>query len=186
MAFFLFFILIVIQRLIELVIAKRNERFMKEKGALEFGKSHYPVIVIIHSMFFISFLIEVVYFEKDLSPIWPLLLMMFLLTQAGRLWALFSLGIYWNTKILVLPNASIIKRGPYRVMKHPNYFIVSLEFLIIPLLFQAYVTAVIFTILNAFILAIRIPTEERALKLLTPYEQAFEPTASNEKDLEKV
>ena len=186
MVFYLFFVLIVFQRLIELVIAKRNERFMKEKGALEFGKGHYPLIFIIHSLFFVSFLFEVVYYKQELSPLWLCFLFLFLLTQVGRIWALLSLGVYWNTKILVLPNAPTIKKGPYRILKHPNYLIVSLEFLIIPVLFQAYITATIFSVLNAIILAIRIPTEEKALKTWMNDEQAYRIASSSEKDVEKV
>ncbi len=186
MAFYLFFILIVFQRLTELVIAKRNERYLKQKGALEFGKTHYPIIVIIHSLFFVSFLIEVVFLNKELSSIWPLLLTLFLLTQAGRVWVLFSLGVFWNTKILVLPNNPPVRKGPYRLIKHPNYLIVSLEFIVIPLLFQAYATAFIFSVLNIIVLAIRIPTEERALKLLTNYEEAYRTVPRNEKEVKKV
>lgn len=187
MAFYLFFILIIFQRLAELIIAKRNERNMKQNGAIEFGKGHYPIIVIIHSLFFVGFFFEVVFFKQELSPIWPFMLTLFLFTQAGRLWVLFSLGAFWNTKILVLPQAPTVKKGPYRFIKHPNYLIVTLEFLIIPLLFQAYVTAVIFSVLNAFVLAaVRIPAEERALKLLTSYEEAYETVSRNEKDVKKV
>lgn len=94
---------------------------------------------------------------------------MFLLVQAGRIWALTSLGEFWNTKIIVLPEARPIKRGPYRYLKHPNYVIVSIELLVIPLLFHAYMTAVIFTILNGYLLSIRIPAEEQALAQLTEY-----------------
>lgn len=169
------------QRLTELIIAKRNERYLKQKGAIEFGQDHYPFIVMTHCLFFIAFIVEVTTLNKDLSTNWLFLLLLFLITQAGRLWALYSLGIFWNTKILVLPNADIVKKGPYRFVKHPNYLIVTIEFLIIPLFFQAYITAVLFSFLNAVILAIRIPAEEKALKQLTAYEEAFRPTSENVK-----
>lgn len=186
MIFTIFIVLLIIQRLTELIIAKRNEKWMKEKGALEFGQSHYPFIVVVHSLFFVSYIMEVMIFHNELSAIWPILTLLFLLTQAGRIWALTALGPYWNTKIIVLPNAEVIKKGPYRFMKHPNYVIVAAEFIIIPLLFQAYITAIIFTLLNLIILSIRIPAEENALKELTAYEAGFSQTSSLLKILKKV
>ncbi|MDF2904616.1 MAG: hypothetical protein K0S25_2254, partial [Bacillus sp. (in: firmicutes)] len=160
---------VVLQRLVELVIAKKNEKVMKEKGAIEFGQLHYRFMVLMHVMFFVVLILEVSNFNEQVSQFWPILLPMFLLVQAGRIWALTSLGEFWNTKIIVLPEARPIKRGPYRYLKHPNYVIVSIELLVIPLLFHAYMTAVIFTILNGYLLSIRIPAEEQALAQLTEY-----------------
>ncbi|MFE8702166.1 isoprenylcysteine carboxyl methyltransferase family protein [Cytobacillus sp. FJAT-54145] len=173
MIFIVFISFIITQRLFELVIAKRNEKWMKQQGAKEFGRSHYLVMVSIHTLFFLFYIWEVLTFEKQLSFTWPILLPVFLLTQLGRIWAITSLGRYWNTKIIVLPNAKIIKKGPYQFLKHPNYVIVTIEFIILPLLFQAYITACLFTFLNMLILSIRIPAEEKALKELTEYESAF-------------
>ncbi|MBY0122656.1 isoprenylcysteine carboxyl methyltransferase family protein [Bacillus sp. S/N-304-OC-R1] len=186
MIFSIFVILIIIQRLAELVIAKRNECWMKKQGAQEFGQSHYSFIVSVHSLFFVSYIAEVFFFHKGLSGAWPILLLLFVITQAGRIWALTSLGPYWNTKIIVLADAEIIKKGPYRFLKHPNYIIVAAEFIIIPLLFQAYITAAIFTILNLIILAIRIPAEEQALNELADYEASFPRALSFLKILKKV
>lgn len=186
MAFAIFISLIIFQRVSELFIAKKNERWMKQQGAIEFGQSHYPFIVIVHSLFIVCYILEVVLFNKELSSSWPILVFVFLLTQAGRLWALRSLGPFWNTKIIVLPNANIVKRGPYRFLKHPNYVIVTAEFLLIPLIFQAYVTVVAFSLLNAIILMIRIPAEEKALKQLTKYEDAFAGVSNPLKDIKKV
>ena len=162
----------------ELMIAKRNERHMKQKGAIEFGQSHYPFIVAVHSLFFVSLIIEVALLHKNLSPNWPVFLTFFLLAQMGR--------PFWNTKIIVLPEANIVKKGPYQYVKHPNYIIVTIELIVIPLLFQAYMTAILFTIFNAVILAIRIPTEERALKQLTEYTEAFAKSPSQIKNVKKV
>jgi methyltransferase len=186
MVFTIFIAFIIIQRLTELMVAKKNEQWMKSQGALEFGEGQYFFIVLIHSLFFVFYIGEVVYFDKNISPLWPSLLILFLLAQAGRIWALKSLGPYWNTKIIVLPNANIVKKGPYRYIKHPNYLIVATEFMIIPLMFQAYFTAVLFTILNAIILRIRIPAEENALMQLTAYEEAFPQISSLAKILKKV
>lgn len=187
MLFLLFITVIIVQRLFELMVARRNERWMKERGALEFGRGHYPWIVLIHVLFFISYIAEVYIFNKGLSPYWGLMLLLFVLTQAGRMWVLFSLGRFWNTKIIVLPGANIVRKGPYRFIKHPNYVIVAVEFLVIPFMFQAYITAIVFTLLNIIILSIRIPAEEKALGKLTEYEDVFLRIGQNgEKDIKKV
>jgi methyltransferase len=171
--FFLFIAFIIFQRLTELAIARKNEKWMKSQGALEFGSGHYPAMVLIHSAFILSIIAEVVFFHRELFAYWPVLMVLFVLTQLMRVWALISLGPYWNTKIIVLPGAKIIKKGPYRLIKHPNYVIVALELIIIPLMFNAYWTAAIFTILNMVILSVRIPAEEKALAQLTQYEKEF-------------
>ena len=92
-----------------------------------------------------------------------------MLTQLIRVWALTSLGRYWNTKIIVLPGAKMVNKGPYRFLKHPNYLVVTIEFIVIPLMFEAYFTAFFFSLLNGIILRIRIAAEERALTQLTGY-----------------
>ena len=166
--------LIILQRLVELGIAKSNEKWMKQRGAIEFGVKHYRYMVLIHVLFFISLLTEKIYLKHGLSQIWPLLLSVFLLAQLIRIWVISTLGRYWNTKIIVLRDAKIIKKGPYLYIKHPNYFVVTIELLVIPLLFNLYITACLFTVLNAVILMVRIPTEEKALKELTEYEGRFQ------------
>ncbi|RNA66711.1 isoprenylcysteine carboxyl methyltransferase family protein [Alteribacter keqinensis] len=156
--------IVIAQRGIELVVAKSNERWMLSKGAKEFGQTHYKWIVLMHAGFFAFLAVEVLLFGKTAAPFWAVPFTLFLMAQAGRLWALSSLGRFWNTKVIVLPGAELVKRGPYRFLSHPNYVIVALEFLVIPLIFQAYATLVIFTLLNALILLkIRIPEEEKAL-----------------------
>lgn len=169
MSFYIFIILIILQRLCELVVAKRNEKWMKTRGAIEFGQAHYRIIVFIHAMFFIILLLEVKAWQTELSPAWPLLLSVFILTQFLRIWSITSLGKYWNTKIIILSGAPIVEKGPYRFFKHPNYLVVALEFMIIPFMFQAYFTALLFTVLNGVILFVRIQAEEKALCELTEY-----------------
>ncbi|OKL36522.1 isoprenylcysteine carboxyl methyltransferase family protein [Domibacillus mangrovi] len=174
MTLFLFIITVVcMQRLVELVIAKRNEKWMRERGAYEVGAGHYPLIVSLHIGFFISLAAEVILLERSISEWWPLWVSLFLLTQAGRVWSLASLGRFWNTKIIILPGANVVKRGPYQWMRHPNYTIVAAEFLILPLLFQAYYTAIIFSVLNMMVLSIRIKIEEKALVEATDYNKVF-------------
>ena len=163
MFFTLFLSFVITQRLAELFIARKNEEWMLRKGAKEYFPDHYKFIVMLHITFLVSFVSEVIIFQHSLSPIWPGLLILFGFTQLLRVWAIASLGRFWNTKIIILPKANIVMKGPYKFIRHPNYLIVGLEILLIPLLFQAYFTAIVFTILNAVVLSIRIPLEEKAL-----------------------
>ncbi|PLS16295.1 hypothetical protein CVD28_17625 [Bacillus sp. M6-12] len=165
--------IVCLQRFAELFIAKRNEKWMKQQGAIEFGTSHYRWMVAMHIGYFLSLIMEVSYLDTDLSPIWGLWLAIFLAAQAGRVWALSSLGRYWNTKIIVLPGANVVIKGPYKFIKHPNYLIVATEIIVMALLFNAFITAVLFTCLNIMMMRVRIPEEERALKSLTDYSTAF-------------
>ncbi|WP_409270420.1 isoprenylcysteine carboxyl methyltransferase family protein [Neobacillus sp. SCS-31] len=165
---------VIFQRIAELIIARKNERRMKREGALEFGQAHYPWMVLMHTSFFLSLILEVWALTKGLSPLWPILLAVFILAQVGRIWALSSLGKYWNTKIIVLPGANIVRKGPYRFIRHPNYAIVTIELLVIPLLFGAFITAAVFAVLNAIILSVRIPAEEEALRKLAEYDKMKE------------
>ncbi|PID00975.1 MULTISPECIES: isoprenylcysteine carboxyl methyltransferase family protein [unclassified Sporosarcina] len=171
---FLFvFIIVVVQRLVELVVANRNEKWIRNRGAIEIGASHYKWMVLMHTAFFISLLVEVLVFDRPLSPVWGILLAIFLLMQVLRVWCLSSLGKFWNTKILILPGANVQKKGPYRWIRHPNYVIVTTELIVLPLLFSAYFTAGLFLLLNIWMLSVRIPTEERALRELTNYNEVF-------------
>ncbi|WP_207634127.1 isoprenylcysteine carboxyl methyltransferase family protein [Halalkalibacter urbisdiaboli] len=174
MNYILFFLTIVmIQRLVELKIANRNAKWIKGQGGYEVGREHYKYIVGIHLLFFISLLTEIYVMKLSLS-LWSLVpLFVFLLAQIGRVWALASLGKYWNTRIMILPGAKVVAKGPYRYMKHPNYVIVATEIVALPLMFQAYLTAIIFTFLNAIILTVRVRAEEEALEALTNYKEAF-------------
>jgi len=171
MIFWIFVAFVITQRLIELVLANRNEKWILSQGGYEVGQRHYKYIVFLHILFFVSLLIEVVYFNKELSSYYPILFLLFVLTQLGRGWVLFSLGKYWNTKIMILPQGQVQVKGPYRYFKHPNYLIVACEFVVIPLLFQAYITAVVFSLLNLVIMSVRIPIEERALGVHEEYRQ---------------
>lgn len=172
--FLVFFGLVVTQRLLELFVARSNEKWLKERGAIEFGQRHYRMMVGIHIVFFVSFFCEKVFLNRLHTSYWLWLLLVFLIAQAVRFWVILSLGRYWNTKIIVLPNAEVVRRGPYRFIKHPNYVVVSVEFIVIPMLFGAYLTACIFTLLNLIILSIRIPFEEKALCSLTQYDGVFQ------------
>ncbi|MEA3319098.1 MAG: isoprenylcysteine carboxyl methyltransferase family protein [Bacillota bacterium] len=167
MIFALFFAFIVTQRVVELGIARKNEKWIRSVGAKEYGKEHYKYMVSLHVAFLTCFLLEVILFDRTLSPFWPAILILFIMTQSLRVWSIQSLGKYWNTKVLILPDASIVKTGPYKFLRHPNYTIVVLEILLIPLMFHAFYTAIVFTVLNAWMLSVRIPLEERALAEMT-------------------
>jgi methyltransferase len=172
--FLIFISFIIFQRIVEVFVAKRNEKWMKKQGAIEFGVSHYKYMVLMHVLFFIELSAEKVFLDRGLSPLWPIIFGVFALAQFIRIWAISSLGRFWNTKILVIPNAEVVRKGPYRFLKHPNYFVVAMELFIVPLLFNAFYTAFLFSILNVIMLMIRIPEEEKALKTLTEYDGAFQ------------
>lgn len=155
---------LVIQRLIELYIARQNERWMLQHGAIIYGQNHYPYMILLHVGFFLFFIIEVVISGEGPIRFWPILLSVFFLLQFARYWVIISLGKYWNTKIIVLPNTTLIRNGPFRFIKHPNYMIVTLELLVVPIMFQAYITAVLFFFLNQWMLFIRIHEEDQALQ----------------------
>ena len=173
MLFTIVLTIVIIQRLVELIVAKRNEKWMRSQGAFEAGAVHYPFMVAMHMAFFASLIIEVIVLDQTLSPFWIPLLCIFLLAQVLRLWCLMSLGKFWNTKIIILPGADVIRKGPYKFIRHPNYLIVTTELLILPLLFGAYFTAIVFSLLNLWMLSVRIPAEEKALKEATNYEEQF-------------
>jgi methyltransferase len=168
--FLIFWILLIIQRLAEVKIAKKNEKTLRSKGAVEAGSSHYKWMVTMHASFFLFLFTEVMFFNA-ISPTWWMIpFVLFLIAQVIRVWAITSLGVFWNTKIILLPGAEVVAKGPYRFIRHPNYLVVTLELLVIPLIFGAYVTALLFTILNILMLRVRIPAEEKALMELTDYE----------------
>lgn len=173
MLFLIVFLLVITQRVVELLVAKQNEKWMLEQGAFEVGARHYPFMVMMHIAFFLLLLLEVSVRQAALSPFWQIFLTLFLVAQIGRIWCLCTLGKFWNTKILILPDAPVIRKGPYRFLRHPNYVIVMMELLTLPLLFNAYITAFLFFLLNCWMLSVRIPIEEQALKKATDYATQF-------------
>ena len=162
---------VIFQRIIELLIARNNEKWIRSQGGYEVGAKHYPYMVAIHIGFFISLIFEFVAFKEGVSRFWLPLFVLFISLQLMRVWVISSLGRYWNTKILVLPGANVVKKGPFHLIRHPNYVVVTCEIIVIPLMFGAYFTAVVFTILNIIILSVRIPKEEAALREATDYKE---------------
>ena len=155
--------LVAVQRLFELVLARKNERRARARGAVERGEGHYLLIVALHTLWLVSTLVEGLLRGPELPAFWPAPLALFLLLQPVRYWSIFSLGDRWNTKILVLPGEKPLRRGPYRYLNHPNYVVVVVEILTFPLIFGAWITALFFTVLNAVVLSVRIREENRAL-----------------------
>ena len=165
----LFYILtgfVIAQRLLELVIAKKNEKISLSKGGVEYDKGGYIVIVIMHILFFISLYTEFFYFERTLNKFWIIFLILFIAAQALRYWAIFTLGTMWNTRIIIVPGSELIKTGPYKYFKHPNYMAVITELAVIPFMFSCFFTAVIFSSVNLLLLKRRIEIEENALENL--------------------
>jgi methyltransferase len=158
--------LVAMQRLLELFYSLRNERKLRARGAVERGRGHYPVIVAVHTLWLASTLVEGLQRGPEIPAWWPLPLAAFLLVQPLRYWAILSLGTNWNTRVLVVPGGKLVRRGPYRYFPHPNYVVVAVEVLTFPLIFGAWITAIVFSLLNAALLYVRIKTENRALKEL--------------------
>jgi len=151
---------VTLQRLLELRLSRRHERIMRARGAVERGREHYPLMVGLHALWLLSTLAE----SLLRGPVlWPVPLILFLLVQPLRYWAILSLGDNWNTRILVVPGAQLVRRGPYRYLKHPNYVVVVVEIATFPLIFGAWITALVFSALNAALLTVRIREENRAL-----------------------
>ncbi len=161
MYFFIFISFLILLRLGELLVAKRNEKWLRENGAVEYGQKHYPVIVLLHVGFFLSLIIE--YFLKTPETPVYILLVIFLALIVLKIQIISSLGKYWNTKIFHISGIPLVRKGLYKYFKHPNYFIVILEIAIIPLIFHLYVTAIVFSILNAAMLSVRIKEENKIL-----------------------
>lgn len=158
MIFYVFMGFLIFQRLLELVIARRNETWARAQGAIEYGQNHYPFIVALHTLFIAAMFAE---YWMEGGEFNLTFLLIFLVLISFKIWVISSLGKYWNTKILRIPHSAFVKSGPYKLFKHPNYFIVICEIAIIPMIFELYYTAIAFTLLNAVMLTIRIREEER-------------------------
>jgi methyltransferase len=151
--------LVALERLAELWYARRNTRALLDAGGVEVGGGHYPLMVALHAAWLVA-IVATVPREAGVSLA---LLAVFVVLQAARAWVLLSLGRYWTTRIITVPGASLVRRGPYRFLRHPNYVVVAAEIAVLPLAFGAWGVAVFFSALNAALLAWRISVEEQAL-----------------------
>ena len=151
--------LVAVQRVGELIYANRNTRALLQRGGVEVGASHYPLFVVMHAAWLVTMAVVI--------PPWTLpnwwLLGLFVVLQLLRLWVVFTLGPYWTTRIINVPGAPLVRGGPYRFVRHPNYVVVCAEIAVLPLAFGAVWIAAVFTILNAALLFVRIRIENAAL-----------------------
>ena len=152
--------LVTLQRLGELVLADRNTRALKQRGAIEIGAKHYPFIVGLHVLWLVG--LWALAWDRPIQFAW---LAVFIVLQLLRVWVIASLGARWTTRIIVAPGASLVRRGPYRFVSHPNYLVVAGEIAALPLTFGLGAFALIFSLLNAAVLYVRIRVENRALGL---------------------
>jgi len=151
---------LVVQRLSELAYAKRNTRALLARGGQEIGAEHYPLFVALHS----GWLITLAALTAPSPPVPWLLLGAFVALQAARLWVIATLGPYWTTRIITLPDAPLIAGGPFRFVRHPNYVVVALEIPLVPLILGLEWVALVFGAANLALLFYRIRVEDRALR----------------------
>ena len=155
-------------RVVELVLSSRHRRWALAHGGFESGQGHFPAMAALHTGLLVGSVVEVVVADRPFRPVlgWSMLAVL-VLTQALRLWCMATLGRQWNTRVVVVPGAPRVTGGPYRWLPHPNYLVVVVEGLALPLVHGAWVTAVVFTVLNAvLLLGFRIPAEDAALQSL--------------------
>jgi len=163
MAFILFISFIILLRIGELILSRRNEKWLLQNGAIEYGQKHYPYIVTLHVLFIVSLIVE--YLITPAAHFSLFFLVLYLLLLAFKASVITSLGKFWNTKIYHISGFPLIKKGVYNYIKHPNYLIVITEIAVIPLVFHLYYTAIVFTVLNAMMLSVRIKEENKVLKI---------------------
>ncbi|MFC6087719.1 isoprenylcysteine carboxyl methyltransferase family protein [Saccharothrix lopnurensis] len=157
--------LVAVERLGELVVAKRNLAWSLARGGRETGFGHYPFMVVLHTGLLAGCLVEVWVADRPFTALlgWPMLALV-VAAQALRWWCIRVLGRQWNTRIVVVPGLPLVTGGPYRLFRHPNYVAVVVEGFALPLVHGAWLTAAVFTAVNAGLLAVRIRAEDRALR----------------------
>jgi methyltransferase len=162
--FVVLIVLVGLERVAELVVSLRNARWSFERGGVESGKGHYPFMVLLHTGFLAGCLVEAIVADRPFVPWlgWPMLAVV-LLAQGLRWWCITVLGHQWNTRVIVVPGLSLVASGPYKLLRHPNYVAVVAEGIALPLVHTAWVTAVLFLVLNIPLLTVRIRAEEAAL-----------------------
>ncbi len=161
--------LVGLERLAELVVSNRNARWSLERGGVESGQRHYLFMVVLHTGLLVGAVVEVWVRRPGFIPaLGYTALVLVICSQALRWWCIATLGRQWNTRVIVVPGLAVVRRGPYRILPHPNYVAVVIEGVALPLVHTAWITAVVFTVLNAALLTVRIRVENRALSDLAP------------------
>jgi methyltransferase len=165
--FTLLIALVGVERLAEMVVAKRNAAWSFARGGIETGRGHWPWMVLLHTGLLIGCLVEVWVADRPFIPVlgWTMLVLV-IASQGLRWWCIQTLGRQWNARVIVVPGSRRVARGPYRWFSHPNYVAVVVEGFALPLVHTAWVTALVFTILNAAVLTARLRAESQALRLL--------------------
>lgn len=171
-SFSLYLLLIAVvgcERLVELVLSTRNRRWALARGGVEVGQGHYPFMVAVHAAFLLSCGLEPWLLQRSWQPtMGGAMLVLVLLAMGLRYWAIATLGRRWNTRVVVLPGVPLVTAGPYKRFRHPNYVAVIVEIFALPLVHSAWLTAVLFTLLNLVVLRTRVAVEERALSSSSP------------------
>jgi methyltransferase len=164
----LLIVVVALERLVELVVSKRNWSWSQTHGGTEFGARHYPVMVVLHVGLLVGCLVEPLVLHRPFIPAlgWPMLGVV-VAAQVLRWWCITTLGPQWNTRVIVVPGLDRVVGGPYRLVPHPNYVAVVVEGIALPLVHTAWITALVFTVLNAALLRTRIKIENDALASLT-------------------
>jgi methyltransferase len=159
--------LVVVERMAEVVVAKRNRTWSLTQGGIELGAGHYPVMVTLHTALLAACLLEPILLNRPFIPAlgWPMLAIV-IAAQVLRWSCITTLGRQWNTRVIVIPGATRVTAGPYRFFSHPNYVAVIAEGLALPLVHTAWLTALVFSILNAALLTVRIRVENTGLTSL--------------------
>lgn len=162
--YYLFILAVAAERLVELVVSRRNTRWSMAHGGREFGRGHYPVMVAMHTLLLVSCVVEVWGWHRPFIAWlgWPMVAVVVVSTVV-RWWCVATLGKHWNPRLIVIPDAPLIQGGPYRWIHHPNYTAVIAEVAALPLVHSAWVTAIVFSVANALVLTVRIRTENAAL-----------------------
>ncbi|MGC5012138.1 isoprenylcysteine carboxyl methyltransferase family protein [Streptosporangium sp. DT93] len=159
-------LLVGLERVAELVVARRNARWSAERGGVTYGRGHYPWMVALHTGLLAGCLLEAALAGRPFVPAlgWPMLALV-VAAQGLRWWCITALGPQWNTQVIVVPGMPLVERGPYRLrwLRHPNYVAVAVEGAALPLVHGAWVTALAFTVLNAALMVVRIRCEDDAL-----------------------
>jgi methyltransferase len=157
-------IAVALERVVELLLSTRNARLARARGGVESGRGHYPVMAAFHALFLVSCAAEVVFLFRPFPGLlgWVALVAV-ALAQGLRYWAIATLGRRWNSRIVVVPGEPPVTGGPYRWIRHPNYVAVVTEMAALPLVHGAWLTALVFSLGNAWLLSVRIRAEERAL-----------------------
>lgn len=164
--YYLLIMVVALERLAELVVSKRNATWAFANGGKEFGRGHYPVMVAIHTALLVGCVVEVWALDRPFIPWlgWTMFVVA-VLSQVLRWWCITTLGKRWNTLVIVIPDAPLVKTGPYKYtwLHHPNYLVVVIEGIALPMIHTAWITAICFTLANAWLLSVRLRVENQAL-----------------------